>query len=100
MGSRYKIRDNQGLYFITLTVIGWVDLFIRNDYRDCLIESFKYCQKEKGLQVHAYVIMTSHVHLIISSKDNSPLMPIVRDMKKFTSKQLIQLIKIIPESRR
>jgi len=44
--------------------------------------------------------MTSHVHLIISSKDNSPLMPIVRDMKKFTSKQLIQLIKNIPKSRR
>lgn len=33
MGSRYKIRDAEGLYFITFTVVGWVDLFIRNAYR-------------------------------------------------------------------
>ncbi len=59
MGSRYKIRDESGLYFVTFTVIGWVDLFVRNAYRDCIIDSLKYCQKEKGLIVHAFVIMTS-----------------------------------------
>ena len=43
--------------------------------------------------------MTSHIHLIVSS-DGEKLEYIMRDMKKFTSKKLIQAIKEITESRR
>jgi len=100
MANRYKIRDNLGLYFVTFTIIGWVDLFIRRDYKDCLIDALNYCVKEKGLSVHAYVIMTSHIHLIVSSKEDCDLVATIRDLKRFTSKKLIQLIKEIPESRR
>ena len=100
MGSRYKIRDLEGLYFVTFTVVGWVDLFIRNEYRNCITDSFTYCQQHKGLNVHAYVIMTSHIHAIISAQVGHNLVGIVRDMKKFTSKKLVALIKEIPESRR
>ncbi len=100
MGSKYKIRDNDGLYFVTFTVVGWVDLFVRNAYRDCLIESLKYCREKKGLNLHAYVIMTSHMHAIVSAKEGSNLVAIIRDFKKFTSKELIRLIKEIPESRK
>ena len=100
MGSRYKIRDQSGHYFVTFTVTGWVDLFIRNDYRDCIINSFKYCVKNKGLKVHAYVLMTSHIHAILSAEEGEDLAGIIRDLKKFTSKRLVDLIKTIPESRR
>ncbi len=100
MGSRYKIKDKEGLYFVTFTVTGWVDLFIRNDYRNCLIDSFQYCVTKKGLNVHAFVIMTSHVHAILSATEGADLIGIIRDLKKFTSKQLIDLIRTIPESRR
>jgi len=100
MGSRYKIRDSDGLYFLTFTVVGWVDLFIRNVYRDCLISSFNYCHREKGLNIHAFVIMTSHLHLIVSSRPGYDLKSTIRDMKKHTSKELLKLIKEIPESRR
>jgi REP element-mobilizing transposase RayT len=100
MANRYKIRDNSGLYFVTFTVIGWVDLFIRRVYKDCLIDSLHYCVKNKGLRVHAYVIMTSHMHMIVSSSDGYDLAATIRDYKKFTSKALIKLIKEIPESRR
>ncbi|MEM9834096.1 MAG: transposase [Bacteroidota bacterium] len=100
MSSRYKIRDKEGLYFVTFTLVGWVDLFIRNPYRDCILDSFIYCREQKGLRVHAYVIMTSHIHAIFSAKEDSDLVHIIRDMKKHTSKELIKLIKTIPESRR
>ncbi|HAA11990.1 MAG TPA: transposase [Cytophagales bacterium] len=98
--SQYKIRDPEGLYFITWTVVGWVDLFIRNEYRDCLLESFRYCVREKGLRLHAYVIMTSHLHAIVSSEEGHDLVATMRDMKKFTSKKLVGLIQETPESRR
>ena len=100
MGSRYKIRDQEGLYFVTFTVIGWVDLFIRKTYRDCIMESLEYCRQSKGLNIHAFVIMTSHVHLILSSREGHNLVDTIRDFKKFTSKRLINLIKSELESRR
>ncbi|MEM7551349.1 MAG: transposase [Bacteroidota bacterium] len=100
MSSRYKIRDKEGLYFVTFTIIGWVDLFIRNPYRDCIIESLEYCKKEKGLNVHAFVIMTSHVHAILSSKEGHDLVSTIRDFKKYTSKNLVELVQETPESRR
>jgi len=100
MANRYKIRDNSGLYFVTFTVVGWVDLFIRRTYKDFLLDSLRYCIKEKGLVLHAYVIMTSHVHMIVSSKENHDLVSTIRDFKKFTSKALVKYIQEIPESRR
>ncbi len=75
-------------------------MFVRNAYRDCILESFEYCKKSKGLKLHAYVIMTSHIHVILSAEEGSDLVAIIRDYKKFTSKKLIELIKSIPESRR
>ena len=100
MGRKYKIRDKKGLYFVTFTVVGWVDLFIRNTYRDCIISSLEYCKKSKGLNVHAFVIMTSHIHMILSAKEGYDLVSIIRDMKKYTSKELLQLIEEVPESRK
>lgn len=58
-----------------------------------------YCIQEKGLSVHAYVYMTSHIHLIVTAFDGE-LQNVVRDFKKFTSKKLIEAIKEYPESRR
>ena len=42
MSRKYKIRDQAELYFVTFTVINWIDLFIRDAYRDVLVDSMKY----------------------------------------------------------
>ncbi|MEN0045512.1 MAG: transposase [Bacteroidota bacterium] len=90
--SRYKIIDQYGLNFLTLTVVDWVDIFIRKSYKDIIIDSLKYCQKEKGLIVYAYVIMSSHVHLIVKADGDIPLSDILRDFKKFTARQILREI--------
>jgi REP element-mobilizing transposase RayT len=99
MSEKYKVIDATVPTFITITVIDWVDLFIRPVYCDILDESLNYCIKEKALSVHAYVYMSSHIHLIVTAPDGE-LQNIVRDFKKFTSKKLIEAIKEYPESRR
>ncbi|MBP8238854.1 MAG: transposase, partial [Saprospiraceae bacterium] len=88
--SRYKILDQHGINFVTLTVVDWVDVFIRKRYKDIVIESLKHCQKEKGLVVYACVIMSSHIHLIAEAKGSIPLSDILRDFKKFTSKTILR----------
>ncbi|MFK5854481.1 MAG: transposase [Bacteroidota bacterium] len=55
----------------------------------------------KGLVIHAWVIMTNHVHMVIARNGEIPLQHIMRDMKKFTSVKVIQSIeKSKVESRR
>lgn len=65
-----------------------------------VVSSLKYCIDNKGLLLHAWVLMNNHVHLIISSKENK-LENIVRDMKRHTSRTLLEAIADNPqESRR
>lgn len=93
MGRKYAIRDQEALYFVTFTVVNWIDLFIRDQYRELIIDSLKFCQENKGLQVHAYCIMTSHVHLILSAQEEKNLSDIIRDFKSYTSTQFKKIIK-------
>ena len=88
MGRKYAIRDQDKFYFVTFTVIHWMDIFIRDDYRRIFIDSVKHCQKEKGLLVGAWCIMTSHVHMIIGTDGRNDLQDIVRDLKSFTSRHI------------
>lgn len=99
MSEKYKAKVPGGLYFITITVVDWVDVLTRPDYKEIIIDSLKHCQKEKGLMVHAYVIMSNHWHAIVSSEE-VPLENTIRDLKKFTSKQIVKTINQINESRR
>lgn len=100
MSEKYKVHSNDYPYFITMTIIDWVDLFTRKEHKNVIISSLKYCQEHKGLIIHAYVIMPSHIHMIVSSKQGHHLPEIIRDFKKFTSRQLIKSIQECGESRR
>jgi putative transposase len=88
----YIIHDQQAMYYLTFTIVGWIDVFTRQSYRDIMIESFKHCQREKGLHLHAYVIMSNHVHLIVSVDEGFTVSDFIRDCKKFTSKKILHEI--------
>ena len=68
MSSKYKFIDKEAIYFTTSTVVGWTDIFTRDIYREILLESLRYCQLNKGLRIHAWVLMTNHLHMICSCK--------------------------------
>jgi len=91
MSSKYKVGEDAIPHFVTFSVIGWIDVFTREQYKILFIDSLKHCQQKKGMVLHAWVIMTNHVHLILSSNTDR-LEDIVRDLKKYTSKQIIKAI--------
>lgn len=100
MSTKYKFRNQEALHFVSFAVVGWIDLFIRDEYRQILLDSWNYCMTKKGLEIYAWVIMTSHVHMIVGTHGDN-LEDIFRDMKRHTSKQLRQAIVGNPkESRR
>lgn len=99
MSEKYKFHNSEGCYFVTITVVNWIDLFTRKELKYIIIDSLKHCQREKGLVIHAWCVMPSHLHLIVRS-EKEKLSDILRDFKKFTSKEIVKTIELINESRR
>ncbi|WP_332031166.1 REP-associated tyrosine transposase [Kaistella sp.] len=100
MSRNYKFHNPEGLYFISFAVVGWLDVFIRNEYKDLFLESVRFCQKEKGLEIHAWCIMSSHVHLVFRSIKGQKPELLIGDLKRFTSKSIIKAIMENPKESR
>ena len=49
MSRNYKFYNSGGLYFVSFAVVDWIDVFTRNEYKDIIVESLDFCQKNKGL---------------------------------------------------
>ena len=88
-----KLINPNGLTFITLTIVSWIDLFTRVAFADIVLDSLRYCQKDKGLNVYAYVIMPSHLHLIVNTENSRGLAPIIQSFKSYTAKQILAALK-------
>jgi putative transposase len=99
MSRKYKFRDPEAVYFVSFATINWIDVFTRRVYKDIIVDSLNYCIENKGLIVYAWVLMSNHVHLIIESIDE-PLQNIMRDMKKYTAKEIIKAIEENPRESR
>ena len=99
MSERYKFHDPDGLHFVTSTVVSWIDLFTRRELKELIVDSLKYCQENKGLKIHAWCLMPSHLHMVISS-EKEPLAGIMRDFKKHTSKEIVKQMDEYNESRK
>ena len=100
MGFKYAIRSERS-HFLTHTIIGWADLFTRKELAQIIIDSLNFCIANKGLEVNAWCLMPSHLHMIATSnKDGTSLSDIMRDFKKFSSKEIIDAIQTIGESRK
>jgi putative transposase len=98
MDTGYQIKSSYVPHFLTFQVINWVDVFTRKRYKDMIVESLNYCIKHKALKVHAWVIMSNHIHTILSHETN--LSNVIRDFKTYTSKAIVKSIVEFPESRR
>ena len=68
MSRKYKFFNKYKPYFVSYAVIDWIDVFTRNVYKNVMLDSWNYCMKNKGLKIHSWCIMTNHVRMIVSSK--------------------------------
>jgi hypothetical protein len=53
--SEYRKTIPNELNFVTLSLVGWIDVFSRKEYKDIIVENLKYCQEKEGLQIFCYV---------------------------------------------
>ena len=92
MTQGYQIRDQHGIHFVTLTVVEWLDVLSNELYREIFIDCIIYCQSNKHFHVHAWVIMSNHIHLIVSTSSPSTLSSNLRDLKKYSAYKIVKAI--------
>ncbi len=90
MRSRYKVFSDNKTYFITSSIVKWIPLFNEVVFKELIVNSLKYRIDKKQLELHAYVIMPNHIHLIISSENVAKFM---KDFKSYTARQVIDSLK-------
>ena len=100
MSRNYKFHNPDGLYFVSFAVVDWLDVFTRNEYKDIVIDSLTFCQKEKGMEIIAWCIMTNHVHLIFRSVKGQHPSLLLGDFKRFSSVSIIKAIQENPRESR
>ena len=66
--TSYRIKNEEGLYYLTFATVEWIDVFTPKRYKDIVVESLGYCQKEKGLALYSWVLMSNHMQLIVKAK--------------------------------
>ncbi|WP_205502233.1 REP-associated tyrosine transposase [Rufibacter psychrotolerans] len=91
MSRKYKFYNQEGLYFVSFAVVYWIDVFTREEYFQLVTDSLAYCRKHKGMEIYAWCVMPSHVHLLFRAKENNPS-ALLKDFKTHTSKQLQKAI--------
>ncbi len=92
MSEKYKIRDQDQIYFVTFSVVQWIDFFTRPVYKDLILENLRFCQENKGLMIYSWCIMSNHIHMIVGRNSENKIQDIIRDFKKFTSVKMIKAI--------
>jgi len=68
--SRYHITDNAVPYFHTCTIVGWLPIFTRPNTVQIILDSWTYLQENEYFQIHGYVILENHLHLIANSDNH------------------------------
>jgi hypothetical protein len=48
MSDKYKINNKDGVYFVTLTVVDWIDVFTWKEHKERIVESLQFVSKIKG----------------------------------------------------
>jgi putative transposase len=88
--ERYRIQPEAAVYYVTYSVVEWLPVFVTEATFRIATESLAFCHHEKHLRINAYVIMPTHLHMIVFDAhfDNERLMRALADFRKFTGRRL------------
>src|SRR5690554_6262446 len=93
MSRNYRFHNPEAPYFVSFSVVEWLDVFTRNEYKDILIDSLHYCQEKKGMEIYAWCIMSNHVHIVFRSTNGIPPGQLLGSFKRHTSMAVVKAIK-------
>lgn len=92
--------ERPACYYVTMNVVDWIDIFVRPVFKQIIVESLNHFIEKKGLTVHAWCLMTNHLHLMAQAKQGGSFSLLADEFKKFTTKIILEDIDAEPEKRR
>jgi putative transposase len=81
------------MYFTTSTVKDWYPLLKQERFRKIVLDSLSFLIEKGRIKLHGYVIMPNHLHTIFTVLKPYHLFEIFRDFHKFTSQQILKILK-------
>lgn len=78
MSDKYTAKEPDSAYYVGITVTDWIDFFTRKTYKDLVLESLRFCQKEFRLEIYAWCLMSSHMHTLCSSQSEKILFEVIQ----------------------
>ena len=89
--ERYRIVSDQAVYFLAFSVVEWLPVFVTEAACRIITDSLNYCATHKSLATNAFVIMPTHLHMIVFDEafDAQRLERSLLDFRKFTGRQLV-----------
>ena len=85
-------HDPTHLYFVTATVIEWTELFVERAYTDIVLNSLDWLHRNGRLMLFAFVMMPSHLHMIIKPQGCS-IGDILQVFGSFTAHELLKQLR-------
>jgi putative transposase len=92
MGLRFRPSGYEHLSFITTTVVNHLKLFVEDRYYQVLIDNLNFYRDKYKFKLVAYVLMPSHVHLLLLVPSEVTESDIMRDFKNYTSMKVRDLL--------
>ena len=88
--ERYRIHADATLYYCTFSVVDWLPVFVSEAPCQMVADSLAFCHQQKQLGIDAFVIMPTHLHLIVFDREwnSTRLQQTLTDFRKFTGRQL------------
>ncbi len=84
--SRYRIFEREYPYFLTATVVAWLPVFSQPAFAEIVLNSWRFLQQSRAIEIFGYVIMENHLHWIARGPDLSEQ---IARFKSFTARRII-----------
>jgi putative transposase len=81
------------MFFTTSTIKDWYPLLKQERFRKIILDSMSFLIEKGRIKLHGYVIMPNHIHAIYSVLNPYNLFEIFRDFHKFTSQQILKILR-------
>jgi putative transposase len=91
MGLRYRSINPTGCFFITTSTQGREKRFDSVKDYEMLEYNIEFYRKRENADIFAYVLMPSHLHLIISIPEAKSISSFMRDLKRRTAREYFGL---------
>jgi len=87
-------------YFLTLNTVDKIDVFVRPAYKQVIVEALNYFIQAQGLHVYAWCLMSSHLHLLVRTREGANPAIFERDFKKYTTPEVLKAVEMEMDLRR